>query len=272
MPRRAPLTDRLTFGGRLPWAIGLLLVLTVGPSLLAAFGDRHAAPLSELASLRPADVWHGQLWRLVTWPFIQPGPFGLLWACIFLYWFGRDLAQEWGSRRFLAVFGAIAVVAAAGTSLVALIDPAVLDHAYLGGYAIECGMIVAWGLWFPDQVVRIYFIIPVRGYAIAWLTIAITVVIAFYSGWEGVLPELVTEGSTLAWLFRRSILARWRRAVGGFETRRRDTRRRKRAQAASVAYLKVIESEDDDDPPSLPPDVERKIEDLLSGRGKRGRE
>jgi membrane associated rhomboid family serine protease len=271
MPRPAPLTDRLTFGGRLPWAIGLLIVLTVGLSLFAAFGDRHAAPLFDLASLRPAEVWRGQLWRLVTWPFIQSGPFALLWACIFLYWFGRDLAGEWGSHQFLAVFGAIAIISAAATCLVALVDPAVRAHVYLGGYAIECGMIVAWGLWFPDQVVRLYFVIPVRGYAIAWLTIAITVFIAFYSGWEGVLPELVTEGSTLAWLFRRSILWRWRRAVSGVEARRRDARRRKRAQAASVAYLKVIESEDDDEPPSLPPDVERQIEDLLRG-GKRGRE
>jgi membrane associated rhomboid family serine protease len=269
MPRPAPWTDRLTFGGRLPWAVGLLLVVTVALSLSVAFGDRHAAPLFELASLRPADVWRGQVWRLVTWPFIQPSAFGLLWACVFLYWFGRDLAQEWGSPRFLAVFGTIAVVAGGGTCLAALVDPAILDHTYLGGYAIECAMTVAWGFWFPDRVVRLYFVLPVRGIAIAWLTIAITIFIAVYSGWQGVLPELVAEGSTLAWLFRGSLVARYRRMVDGLEARRRNARRRQRARAASVAYLKVIEG-DDDDPPSLPPDVERKIDDLLTGRGKRG--
>jgi membrane associated rhomboid family serine protease len=228
MPRPAPWTDRLTFGGRLPWAVGLLIVVTVALSLVAAFGDRHAGPLFELASLRPADVWRGQVWRLVTWPFIQASPFSLLWACLFLYWFGRDLAQDWGSPRFLAVFGVVVAIAGAGTCLAGLVDPAVLDHAYLGGYAIECAMTVAWGLWFPDQVVRLYFILPIRGVVIAWLTIGITVLFAIYSGWEGVLPELVAEGATVAWLFRRSLLARWKRAVGGIDARRRNARDRDR--------------------------------------------
>jgi membrane associated rhomboid family serine protease len=260
---------RLSFGGRLPWSVGLLLLLTVALSVVAAVADRHVAPLFDLAALAPEDVWRGQVWRLVTWPLVQPSVFGLLWACVFLYWFGRELAEAWGSPRFLAVFGTITVVAAAGTCLAALVDPAVLAHRYLGGYAIQCAMIVAWGLSFPDRVLRLYFILPIRGVVIAWLTVVITVLFVVYAGWEGYLPELVAEGSTLAWLFRRSIAGRTSRTAGGFPSKVRDRRRRQqRAKAASVSYLKVIER-DDDEPGPLPPDVERQIDDLLSGRGKR---
>src|SRR5580698_2413103 len=45
MARPQRIQDRMTFGGRLPWAIGLLLTLIVGLSLLVAFGDRHAGSL-----------------------------------------------------------------------------------------------------------------------------------------------------------------------------------------------------------------------------------
>jgi membrane associated rhomboid family serine protease len=262
-------TETLTFGGRLPWAIGLLLVGTVGLSLLTAFGDRHAAPLFELAALRPADVWRGQVWRLVTWPLIQPSALGLVWACVFLIWFGRDLALEWGSPRFLAVFGTVALIAAAGTCLVARLDSEVLEASYLSGYAIECAMTVAWGLWFPDRYVRLYFVIPVRGSFIAGLTIAITVFVAFYAGWEAVLPHLVAEGSTLAWLFRRSILTRWRQAHGALRQRQRAARRRQRERAASVAYQQVVENDDLEAEP-LPADIEQQVSDLLSGRSRRG--
>jgi membrane associated rhomboid family serine protease len=259
----------LSFGGRLPWGVGLVLVLTLALSLAAAFGGRHEAPLFDLAALTPADVWRGQLWRLVTWPFIQPGPLALLWACLFLWWFGRDLAEAWGSPRFLQVFGAITLVSAVGTCLAARVDPAVMSQTYIGAYAIQCAMIVAWGLCFPDRVMLLFFILPVRGIFIAWFTVALTVVFVVYSGWERYLPELVAEGSTLAWLFRRALAARYRRTVGGAsQTWRRNAGRKQRAKAASVAYLKVIER-DDDEPGPLPPDVERDIDDLLSGRRKR---
>jgi membrane associated rhomboid family serine protease len=255
----------------MPWGVGLVLSVTVALSLFAAFGSRHAAPLFELATLSPADVWLGQVWRLVTWPFVQPTALGLVFACLFLWWFGRDLAEEWGSVRFLAVFGAVALAAAVGTCLLARVDGAVLDQRYLGGWPVKCAMIVAWGLCFPDRVVRLWFVLPLRGYGIAWMAIAITVFLAVYSGWEGFVPDLVAEGAILAWLFRSSVYARGSGVLRAFERRRREARRRRRdrARTRSMAHLDVIETRDDD-PPPLPPELAGKIDDLLAGRGRRG--
>jgi len=254
----------MSFGGRLPWAIGLVLSLIVGLSLVVAFGDRHAGSFFELASLAPADVWRGQVWRLVTWPFIEPGPIALIFACLFVWWFGKDLADEWGSRRFLTVFGGVVLAAAVGTCLVAQADPAVMDHSYLGGWALTTAMVVAWGLWFPTRVVRIYFVLPITGYWLAWLTIAVTVIFAVYSGWEGFLPELFAEGSILAWLFRRSLLARWSAARAGFEARRRQARRAQQ-RARSTASLRLVEVHEDDE---LPPEIEGKLRDIFEGKQK----
>ena len=250
----------------MPWAVGLVLCVTVALSLAVAFGDRHAGGLFEWVSLVPQDVWHGQVWRLLTWPFVEPGPIGLIFTCLFLYWFGTDLAREMGSARWLTLFGAIALIAAVGTCLVAQVDPPVMEHAYLGGWALGSAMIVAWGLWFPHRVVRIYFIIPIRGFWIAWLTVAITVVFAIYAGWEGYLPELFAEASILAWLYRRVLSARFARVQRDLDDRRRTVQRTQR-RAKSVAHLRLVESHDDADVP-LPPELEEKVQELLSGAAK----
>lgn len=271
MPTPARIQERLTFGGRMPWAVGLVLAITATLSLLVAFGSRHApGSIFDWVALTPSEVWHGQVWRLATWTFVESGPIALVFGCLFLYWFGSDLANELGSRRFLALFGAITLAAAVGTCLVALVDPAVSDQSYLGGWAISCAMIVAWGLWFPHRVVRIWFVIPIRGLWLAWLTVAFTVACVAYYGWEAYLPEMFAEGGILAWIFRGWLAARWSKATGAVRAVRREAERRERRneRAASVAYLRVVEAHDDD-PPPLPPEVEGKLHDLLSGRGRR---
>ncbi|WP_394834124.1 rhomboid family intramembrane serine protease [Pendulispora rubella] len=255
--------DRFSFGGRLPWGVGLLLSLTVVCSLAVAFGSRHTGPLFELASLVPAAVWRGEVWRLLTWAFIEPNPLSLLFTCLGIYWFGSDLAGEWGSARFLTVLGGIAVSAAVFTCLLAQIDASVLPQHYLGSWACSCAMIVAWGLWFPDRVVRIYFILPIRGLWLAWLTVGLTVVYAIYAGWERYLPELLAEGSMLAWIYRRTLSARWAKA------RRPAARPKpvpaKKRSAKGVSYLRVVEPHDDDDPPPMSPELEKRVQDLLRG-------
>jgi membrane associated rhomboid family serine protease len=242
--------ENLSFGGRVPWAVGLLLSATVVLSLAAAFGDRHAGSISDFVALVPAAVWQGQVWRLATWPFVEPSPLGLIFGCLFLYWFGCDLASEWGSKRFLVVFSCVMLTAALGTCLVARIDPPVLVHPYLGSWALTTAMVVAWGLWFPDRVVRLYFVLPIRGFWLAWLTVGITVVYAVYVGWGGLLPELIAEGSILVWLFRRSLFARWTKARRSFGARRREADRIKRVRKRGrvvVDYLRAVEPPDSKD-------------------------
>jgi membrane associated rhomboid family serine protease len=262
MARGEPWRNRFSFGGRLPWGVGLVLVLTLGLSLATALGDRHADGLLRLVALVPRDVWHGQIWRLATWPFVQPGPLGLIFGCLFLYWFGGELAEDWGSARWLAVFGGIAGVAGVGTCLVGLGDGSMIEHAYFSEYALTAAIVVAWGLQFPERQVRLYFLFPVRGRWIARITVALTVVFAIYVGWESYLPELFAEGAIVAWLYRGSLVARWARSRRELAARRqREARARKRARALSE--LREIEAQEGEAP--LSPEAEEKIRELFSG-------
>lgn len=71
------------------------------------------------------EVLHGQIWRLVTYAFLHstdPGGFffHIVFNMLFLWWFGSDVEQLYGSKEFLAIY---------------------LVSAFLGGVAFE-----AWGL------------------------------------------------------------------------------------------------------------------------------
>jgi membrane associated rhomboid family serine protease len=265
MVRARRLKRGFSFGGRMPWGVGLLLALTVVSSLLVAFTSRHAAPLFGVTALVPEEVWRGQLWRLVTWPFIQPSPIGLIFTGFIFYWFGSDVALHWGSRRFVSVFGGVMALAGVATCLIARLDPSVLTQAYLGAWALTAALTVAWGFWFPERTVRIYLVLPIQGYWLAWLTIAITVVCSVYWGWETLLPELLAEGGVLTWIFRRRIRAFvWPKA----KTARRAPKKKAasaRESAENVAYLRLVES-DDQEPPALSKDMEKRVSELISGR------
>src|SRR3990170_8385570 len=103
MPRSrsvGQLSRALTFGGRVPPVVGLLISLLVVVSLTGALVPN----LTNLAIFVPALVTRGELWRLVTWPFVETHPLSLVFGALILWWLGRDLALAWGERRFLVLF------------------------------------------------------------------------------------------------------------------------------------------------------------------------
>jgi membrane associated rhomboid family serine protease len=205
--------------------VGLLLALTALLSLVAAVGDRHLGNIYQLIQLHPKSVWQGQAWRLFTWPYVEPGAWGLIFTCLSLYWFGPSLASQWGSPRFLRVMVGLMLVAGGGTCLVALVDREVMEQSYQGSWAMITGLIVMWGLTYRDVTVRIYFVLPIRGFWMAWGTVAITVVYAAYSGWLHLVPELFAELAALAWIYQKLLIARWSKARSNLEARRRAARR-----------------------------------------------
>lgn len=249
--RRAAWLSRFSFGGRIPAGVGLVIVATIACSLVVAFGSRHTVSLFELARLEPRLVLGGEVWRLFTWVLVEPSPLSLLFVALTLYWFGKELAEEWGSLRFLRVYGAVTLVASAGTCLVALVDRDALAASFIGAWPLAAAVTVAWGFWFPDRTIRIWFVLPLRGIVVAWLVVGLTIAYAVYAGWEHYLPSLLAEGAMVGWLFRRSIAAKATSVRKAAVSRARVDKRR-----SSEELLRAIEEKDDELAP-LPPEIER---------------
>lgn len=193
----------------MPGAIGALMVAVVVCSLVFAIAVRHH-PFLETLLLVPARVFRGEVWSLVSWAFLESGPLSLLFAVLALWWFGSDLAREWGERRFLRVyFGLIASVGLL-TCLVGLLDAEVRGSTYMGTLPTTEALLVAWGLTYPDAEVRIYFLIPITGRMLVGLTIFLTVATAAYYGWHVVFPALLADALIIAYLKRGELRRRLR--------------------------------------------------------------
>jgi membrane associated rhomboid family serine protease len=188
---------------RLPPVIAGLIGLVLVTSLAAALDGSLYMRLA----LVPDRVWHGELWRLVTWPFVAASPLGLLFALLELYWFGGGLLDAWSSRRLLRFVIAIVGIAGVGTCLLALVVPMAWWVPYLGTTALGNAILIAYGLEFPRAQIRIWLIAVISGEALAYGLLALTVLFAIFYGVAMVLPALIAAIAT--YIYMTGAPARW---------------------------------------------------------------
>jgi membrane associated rhomboid family serine protease len=184
----------LTFGGRVPAAVGGLVVASVVASIAGAVGERNGFPVLGLGVLSPAAVWRGEVWRLLTWVLFETDPLSLLFGGLVLYWFGRDLCEAWGERRFLVAWFGLAAATGALVSLLALAWPALMGVRWTGLWPALDAVVVAWALLFPFRQILLFFALPVSGQALLWVTVGGTLLYAVFSGLAAFVPHLAAEG------------------------------------------------------------------------------
>lgn len=187
---------------RIPPVTIALLALMLAMSLAAAVDAGLGGALYYHLALLPAAVWHGQVWRLLTWPFVIADPLALIFACVTLYVFGSDLQSTWGVARYLRYLIAVVLVAGVGTSLVGRAWPAVWTSWHLGGLALGNALMIAWARQYPDQPVSMYFVLIVQGRALVSVVIAITLVFAAFLGPIWALPSLLAIAAALLYMNR----------------------------------------------------------------------
>jgi membrane associated rhomboid family serine protease len=190
------------FGARFPAAVMILFVLTLLGTLVGVVGLRNGLPLLAYVGLVPAAVWQGQLWRLVTWVFFDPGisPLSLLFWAMMLLLFGRDLCDAWGWRLFTWVYLGIAAVAGIVTCLIAQAWRALMPANYMDSWPVIDALVVAWALMFPTRQILFNLVIPVSGKALLWMTVGGTVFFALLSGIGGFVPHLAALGAMFAYM------------------------------------------------------------------------
>jgi len=200
--------DFLVLGGRVPRVVGVLIGLTLALSILGALGGREG-PLRAAGVLVPALVWSGQAWRLFTWMFFEMEPISLLFSCLMLWWFGRDLIQAWGAGGFLGRYLAFSALPAALTVLMSLAWTDLGMAVYSGQWAITGALVIAWATLFPSRQLLLYFVFPLGGRNLVYITLGTTVLFGLFYGLAGFVPHLLAESLMLAYLRGVSFQRLW---------------------------------------------------------------
>ena len=112
-------------------------------------------PLTYLWVHHPQDLWH------------------ILGNSLFLWMFGGVLEQSWGTRAFVKYYlvcgiGAGLIVLATGL----LFDP---EQVVVGASGAIYGLVVAWVIAFPNRVIFLFGIFPIKGKYFALIPIGFAV-------------------------------------------------------------------------------------------------
>jgi membrane associated rhomboid family serine protease len=168
-------------GALLPNTVLGLVIATASATILGVLMQHARFPLIALLDLQPESVFRGELWRLVTWTFLELNPLGLIFACLLLAWLGRDLSAAWGHWRFVGVYLGFAAAVGVTTCLIGLLLPAVRELSYATAWAMGDALLIAWATHFPTRQILLYFVLPIGGRNLIVLTIAGTALFALFS-------------------------------------------------------------------------------------------
>ena len=111
-------------------------------------------------ALSPIGSGHFYPWQIVTYMFLHGGFLHIFFNMLALWMFGVELEHLWGSRRFL-VYYLLCGVGGAVTNLI--VAPLIGQAApTVGASGAVFGVLLAFGVLFPDRPIYLYFLLPVK--------------------------------------------------------------------------------------------------------------
>ena len=159
-------------------AIKILVSVNFGIFLLQTVA-RTEGLFFPLFGLVPKLVWSEfMIWQPFTYLFFHGGIWHLLINMFVLWMFGSELERLWGKEHFLKFY----FVTGVGAGLVTMIFGLKSMTPIVGASGAVYGVLLAYGLTYPNRTVYLYGIIPIKS---LWFVIGIGV-IAFMSSFDNV--------------------------------------------------------------------------------------
>lgn len=176
---------RVSFGPKMTRMVKYLVLANVGVFLwqsLASLAGNYE--MIQIFGLTPMRVWSQLfLWQLLTYLFLH-GDFWHIFFNMFALWmFGSELERHWGERSFLKYY----FVTGIGAGLFSVIFDPFSMAPTIGASGAVYGILMAYGMMFPERYVYLYFLFPVK----VKYFVAVVGLLAFVS-------TLGSPGSTIA--------------------------------------------------------------------------
>ncbi|MFI5346976.1 MAG: rhomboid family intramembrane serine protease [Elusimicrobiota bacterium] len=171
--------DPIDFGSMPPAIKGLIIANVVGFLVAKLVGPQ----MYDLFGLIPEQlVFHRWVWQPFTYLFLHGNIWHLIFNLFALWMFGMPVEAQWGENEFLKYyflcgFGAALTSTALGVHSTVPV---------IGASGSVYGLLVAFALLYPDAVVYLYFLIPVKAAHMAILFGALE----FFAGATGATPGI----------------------------------------------------------------------------------
>ncbi len=182
--------DQLTKG------VKFLVISNVSVFLLQMIlRDRMEIYLGLTPMLVISKYW---VWQVFTYAFLHGSGWHLFFNMFALWMFGPHMESNWGTKPFLKYYFACALGAAFSQFLLA---PSSL---VLGASGAIYGLLIAFGLMYPDSVIYLFFVFPLRAIQAVFFIALLTLVSALATGGERIAHFAHLGGMLTGFLYLKS--------------------------------------------------------------------
>ena len=186
-------------------AVKFLLVVNVAVFVIVNVAIDAVNPLLEneiivYFGLLPSLVWQNfYVWQLFTYQFLHGGLLHIPFNMFALWMFGCTLERRWGSEFFFKYYF-VSIVG--GGILNVLLMPGQMVPS-IGASAGIYGILLAYGLIYPEQIVYFYFLFPIKMKYFVWIIGAIEFYSSLASGQSGIAHLAHLGGMLFGYLYLR---------------------------------------------------------------------
>jgi membrane associated rhomboid family serine protease len=240
---RSYVTSRPFYSGGLPPGVKWLLIVNCGLFVVyflvysLGAGTGYGSLFRNL-SLRPDEVLSlpPAFWQFVTYMFLHdPRGFAhILFNMLALWMFGTDLERSWGTRSFLKYYFLCGV--GAGLCVVAAnLFAGTLNTSTIGSSGAIYGLLLAFGILYPDRMVLLGFLFPIKAKYFVMIIGAIAFLSSIGASGSGVSHVAHLGGMIFGYLYLKK--GRFRVDLVDVVSRRVQTWRRERARKKFQVYM-----------------------------------
>jgi membrane associated rhomboid family serine protease len=208
-----------SFGPPLTRMVKWLIIITSACFVLTyipgqIFQSDYLGYVNFYFGLQPYLVIHKLfIWQLATYLFLHGGWFHIIFNMFALWMFGSDLESQWGGKKFLYYYFLTGI----GAGIFDVGINTLFASAHLADLppTIGCsgavyGLLLAYGVLFPERVIYLYMIIPIKAKWFVVIMGAIEFVSSFGFG-SGISHFAHLGGMLFGYLYLRgwSLPYRW---------------------------------------------------------------
>ena len=199
-------------------------------------GKEHL--LFDLFGLVPQAIWSDfMIWQPLTYLFFHGNIWHILINMFVLWMFGSELENAWGRKNFLKYYFMTGI----GAGIVTCLFNLQSNIPVVGASGAVYGILLAYGLSFPNRTVYLYGLIPIKS---IWFVIAIGI-LAFFSSFQQMtqISHLThISGMAIGYIFLKR---RWRLNDIWFKIRKKTLEYRIQIEDVKQSKEKALEKDID---------------------------
>jgi len=234
----------------------LVQLAVLGPSL-------QLTPAASLFALSAEGLRHGYVWQLITFQFMHGGWTHLLLNCVAIYIFGIGVEEALGRKSFYALYFSGGVFGGLVQAVLGIIlKGTIFEAPVVGASAGAFGLTAAFALLYPDSLLMLFFVIPMKAKYLLPISVVMAVVFMLTPSRGGNVAHAAHLGGMAAGYFFVKYAVHWNfRWPRRGQVRRRPPRRLIRVSANKPSdWRDTVPVEED-----LPPDefLSKEVDPIL---------